>query len=159
MSAWVCLSRHWENFLLEYLHFLKETYYRRLWNALFHHRQTVLCFVWVEQRERRDAHSRKSGQHQIFSGKNSLLLGNILLNLPLSLSSFCTCWSPRSSSSTFWLLWCLTLTREYRLPDITTTFFNQKTIIFFPATIRHGVEIWQIKIDNVSDILILYFWF
>ena len=73
MSAWVCFSRHWEFFLFESLHFLKETYYRRLWNALFHHRQTVLCFVWVEQRERRQPHSRKSGQHQIFSGKNSLL--------------------------------------------------------------------------------------
>ena len=44
--------------------------------------------------------------------------------------------------------------------DKTTTFFNQtKNIIFLSATIRHGVEIWQIKIDNVSDILILYFWF
>ena len=41
--------------------------------------------------------------------------------------------------------------------DKTTTFFNQKkNIIFLSATIRHGVEIWQIKIDNVSDILILY---
>ena len=66
-------------FLLEYLHFLKETYYRRLWNALFHHRQTVLCFVWVEQRERRQPYSRKSGQHQIFSGKNSLLRGIFFL--------------------------------------------------------------------------------
>ena len=40
--------------------------------------------------------------------------------------------------------------------DKTTTFFNQKKNIFLSATIRHGVEIWQIKIDNVSDILILY---
>ena len=87
-------------------------------------------------------------------------LGNILLfYILLSLSSFCTCWSPRSSSSTFWSLWCPTLTREYRfyLIYLTTTFLNQNKNICLSATIRHGVEIWEIKIDNVSENTIFRF--
>ena len=74
-----------------------------------------------------------------------VLVGNIftLYCSHLSLSSSSTCWSPRSSSSTSWSRWCLTLTREYKLVDILKkSLFNENEIFFLSATIRHGVEVW-----------------
>ena len=143
------LPRHWENFLFYRIAYIfKETSYRRLWNALFHHRQTVLCFVRFEQRERRQPHSRKSWQHQIFSGKNNLL------------REYFTWFSAQFVFILYLLVTTIILINlliammsdTYQRIQVSWAGDNKlekKKIIFLSATIRHGMEIRKIKIDNV----------
>ena len=141
MSAWVCLFTSLGKFFIGIFSFLKKTYYRRLWNALFHHRQTFLCFVWVEQRERRDAHSRKSGQHQIFSGKNSLLGEYFTWS---SLQFVFILYLLVTTIILINLLIAMMSDTYQRIQVTWHNFLQSENSYFFPATIRHGVEIWQI---------------